>query len=341
MEINLTSDTVTRPSKEMINAMSKASVGDDVFKQDPTVNLLEDKLSRLFEKESALFFPSGTMANQTAIKINTEPGDQLICDHNSHVYNYEAGGASFNSGVSCRLIFGDQGRIFSDQIKEVINPKDFYHSPKSKLICIENTSNRGGGAFYDFKEIIKIKELAIENNLKLHLDGARLWNALEETIEAPKDYGNVFDTISVCFSKGLGCPVGSALIGSKKDMEKALRIRKVFGGGMRQSGYLAAAALFALDNNRSDLKKDHLNAKEIAEVLTKLSFVKSIEPVSTNIIIFSLISNKLEDIFINLLKEKNIHIISLGKGKLRIVTHRDYTEEHHQYFINFLEKINL
>ena len=341
MEINLTSDTVTRPSKEMLDAMRKASVGDDVFKEDPTVNLLESELSKLFGKESALFFPSGTMANQTAIKINTEPGDQLICDHNSHVYNYEAGGASFNSGVSCRLIFGDQGRIFSHQIKEVINPHDFYHSPKSKLICVENTSNRGGGAFYDFKEIKKIKELAVKNNLKLHLDGARLWNALEETSEKPKDYGDIFDTISVCFSKGLGCPVGSALIGSNKNMEKALRIRKVFGGGMRQSGYLAAAALFALENNRSDLKKDHMKAKEIASVLSKLSFLKSIEPVSTNIIIFSLTSNELENKFVDLLKEKNIHIISLGKGKLRIVTHRDYTEKHHQYFLNFLKKINL
>ena len=236
--------------------------------------------------------------------------------------------------------FGSNWCYFN-QIKEVINPQDFYHSPKSKLICVENTSNRGGGAFYDFKEIKKIKELAVKNNLKLHLDGARLWNALEETSEKPKDYGDIFDTISVCFSKGLGCPVGSALIGSNKNMEKALRIRKVFGGGMRQSGYLAAAALFALENNRSDLKKDHIKAKEIASVLTKLSFVKSIEPVSTNIIIFSLTSNELENKFVNLLKEKNIHIISLGKGKLRIVTHLDYTGKHHQYFLNFLKKINL
>ncbi len=341
MEINLTSDTITRPSKEMLNAMIKTSVGDDVFKEDPTVNLLENHLSRLFGKEAALFFPSGTMANQTAIKINTEPGDQLICDHNSHVYNYEGGGASFNSGVSCRLIIGDQGRIFSDQIEEVINPHDFYHSPKTKLICIENTSNRGGGAYYDFKEILKIKELAEKFNLKLHLDGARLWNALEETNEKPSNYGEVFDTISVCFSKGLGCPVGSALIGDKNKMEKALRIRKIFGGGMRQSGYLAAAVLYALENNRSDLKKDHARAKEIELILNQLDFVKSIEPVSTNIIIFSLISDALENTFVKLLKEKNIHIISLGKGKLRIVTHRDYTEKHHKYFINFLKGIKL
>ncbi len=341
MEINLTSDTVTRPSKEMLNAMIKTSVGDDVFKEDPTVNLLEDHLSELFGKERALFFPSGTMANQTAIKINTEPGDQLICDHNSHIYNYEGGGASFNSGVSCRLIIGDQGRIFSDQIEEVINPHDFYHSPKTKLICIENTSNRGGGAYYDFKEILKIKELAEKYNLKLHLDGARLWNALEETNEQPSDYGEVFDTISVCFSKGLGCPVGSALIGNKNEMEKALRIRKIFGGGMRQSGYLAAAVLYALKNNRSDLKKDHARAKEIELILSHLNFVKNIEPVSTNIIIFSLISTTLEETFVKLLKEKNIHIISLGKGKLRIVTHRDYTEKHHKHFINFLKAIKL
>ena len=221
MQVNLISDTVTQPSKGMLDAMFSAEVGDDVFKKDPSVNKLEEEVASLFGKQAALFFPSGTMTNQTAIKLHTKPGEQLICDHYSHVYHYEGGGVSFNSGVSCRLLEGDRGRISADLIAEAINPPDFYHSPKSTLVSLENTTNKGGGAVYDLKEIKKIKLLCEQNNLALHLDGARLWNALEVNQDNPKDYGEAFDTISLCFSKGLGCPVGSILLGSKASIEEA------------------------------------------------------------------------------------------------------------------------
>ena len=341
MIVNLISDTVTKPSKEMLHAMINAEVGDDVFKEDPSVNKLEEMIAKMFNKTSALFFPSGTMTNQVAIKINTEPGDELICDHYSHVYNYEGGGASFNSGVSCKLIEGDRGRIFSKQIQKNINKPDFYHSPKTSLVCLENTTNKGGGAIYDFNEIKKIRNLCDKHNIGLHLDGARLWNALVETNETAKDYGNIFDTISLCFSKGLGCPVGSILVGSEEKINKALRIRKVLGGGMRQSGYLASAAIFAIENQIDDLKNDHIKAKEIESVLKNLNFIKNVEPVSTNIIIFSLIDEVDENYFINKMKENNILIISLGEDKLRIVTHRDYTDFQHDYFLSTIQKIKI
>ena len=340
MQVNLISDTVTQPSKGMLDAMFSAPVGDDVFKEDPSVNTLEEEVALLFGKESALFFPSGTMTNQTAIKLHTQPGEQLICDHYSHVYHYEGGGVSFNSGVSCRLLEGDRGRISADLIKDAINPPDFYHSPKSTLVSLENTTNKGGGAIYDFLEIKKIKELCDLNELALHLDGARLWNALEVTKRSPKDYGNVFNTISLCFSKGLGCPVGSVLLGSKSDIEEALRIRKVLGGGMRQAGYLAAAASYAIKNHRGDLKNDHIKAHEIAQTLKTSALVDHVAPVETNIVIFSLISSEDENEFIQKMRTKGIFFISLGKGKLRMVTHRDYTDEQHDYVLATLTKLN-
>ena len=239
MEINLISDTVTKPTKGMLDAMMSAQVGDDVFKNDPSVNALEEKVAEYFGREAALFFPSGTMTNQTAIKLQTHPGEQLICDKYAHVYNYEGGGVSFNSGVSCKLVDGHRGMMTAEQVEESINPPDFYHSPLTSLVCIENTTNKGGGACWDFTELERIKKVCDQNNLRYHLDGARLWNALVAKKENPKDYGNLFDSISVCLSKGLGCPVGSVLVGDQKLIDDALRIRKVLGGGMRQSGYLA------------------------------------------------------------------------------------------------------
>jgi len=341
MIVNLISDTVTRPSPGMLEAMFKAKVGDDVFKEDPSVNAFEEEVAALFGKEAALFFPSGTMTNQTAIKIHTQPGDQLICDHYAHIFNYEGGGVSFNSGVSCKMIQGDRGRITADQVEACINPPDFYHSPRTSLVCLENTTNKGGGAVYDFEEIKKIRTLCEREKLALHLDGARLWNALEVTQQDPKEYGAVFDTISLCFSKGLGCPVGSVLVGSQEDMREALRIRKVFGGGMRQAGYLAAAGSYALTNHRKDLNQDHKRAKEIAKVLEECSFIDEIQPVTTNIIIFSLKSDYDEVQFVQALKEKGILIIGLGKGKLRMVTHRDYTQEQHSYLLTTLSKMEV
>jgi threonine aldolase len=341
MIVNLISDTVTQPSPGMLEAMFKAKVGDDVFKEDPSVNAFEEEVATLFGKEAALFFPSGTMTNQTAIKIHTQPGDQLICDHYAHIFNYEGGGVSFNSGVSCKMIQGDRGRITADQVEACINPPDFYHSPRTSLVCLENTTNKGGGAVYDFEEIKKIRTLCDREKLALHLDGARLWNALEVTQQDPKEYGAVFDTISLCFSKGLGCPVGSVLVGSQEDMREALRIRKVFGGGMRQAGYLAAAGSYALTNHRKDLNQDHKRAKEIAKVLEECSFIDEIQPVTTNIIIFSLKSDYDEVQFVQALKEKGILIIGLGKGKLRMVTHRDYTQEQHSYLLTTLSKMEV
>ena len=341
MVVNLISDTVTQPAPGMLEAMFRAKVGDDVFKEDPSVNAFEEEVAALFGKEAALFFPSGTMTNQTAIKLHTQPGEQLICDHYAHIFNYEGGGVSFNSGVSCKMIQGDRGRITAEQIEACINPPDFYHSPRTRLVCLENTTNKGGGAVYDLEEIKKIRALCDREKLALHLDGARLWNALEVTGEDPKEYGALFDTISLCFSKGLGCPVGSVLVGSQEQMHEALRIRKVFGGGMRQAGYLAAAGSYALKHHRKDLSLDHKRAKEIAEVLENCSFVHKIQPVTTNIIIFSLKSDYDEVQFVQELKEKQILIIGLGKGKLRMVTHRDYTQEHHKYLLTTLSKMEV
>jgi threonine aldolase len=341
MLVNLISDTVTKPSSAMLEAMFSAPVGDDVFKEDPSINAFENEVAALFGKEAALFFPSGTMTNQTAIKLHTQPGDQLICDHYAHIFNYEGGGVSFNSGVSCKMIQGDRGKITAEQIEECINPPDFYHSPKTSLVCLENTTNKGGGAVYSLDEIKAIKALCDREYLALHLDGARLWNALEVTKEDPKEYGALFDTISLCFSKGLGCPVGSVLVGSKEQMNEALRIRKVFGGGMRQAGYLAAAGSYALKHHRSDLNEDHRRAKEIAAELQNSSFVKEVQPVETNIIIFSLKDDFDETEFVARLKANQILIMGLGKGKLRMVTHRDYTQKQHQYMLTTLTKMKV
>jgi len=340
VNINLISDTVTKPSHGMLEAMMTAEVGDDVFKADPSVNLLEEQMAKLFGMEAALFFPSGTMANQTAIKLHTQPGEQLICDKYAHVYNYEGGGVSFNSGVSCKLIDGHRGMMTAEQVEVAINPPDFYHSPLTTLVCIENTTNKGGGACWDFEELRKIKEVCVSHGLTYHLDGARLWNALVAKKETPEQYGKLFDTISICFSKGLGCPVGSVLLGSKVLMDKALRVRKILGGGMRQAGYLAAAAIYALDHNIQRLAEDHQKAVETGEILDALHFIKKVEPIETNIIIFEIDEKAISELhFVNQLAEKGISIIGMGQGKLRIVTHMDYTDAMHRSFLDILKKL--
>ena len=339
MEINLVSDTVTKPTIEMLNAMFNAKVGDDVYKQDPTVNELEETLADLFGMEAALFFPSGTMANQTAIKLHTQPGEQVICDKYSHIYHYEGGGASFNSGVSCCLVDGNRGMITADLVKNGINDPEFYHAPLTSLVSIENTTNKGGGACYDIEPLQEIKQVCIEHKLKYHLDGARLWNAMVAKKQHPKHFGELFDTISVCLSKGLGAPVGSVLLGTKEDMHRALRIRKIFGGNMRQSGYLAAAGLFALQNNISRLEIDHRRAKELGSLLEKMSWVANVEPVETNILIFGLQPSVDEKLFMEKLKQKGIAISSMGHGKLRIVTHLDYKEVMHEYVMEVFSKL--
>jgi len=338
LEINLISDTVTKPTAGMLEAMMTAEVGDDVFKADPSVNALEEKVANMFGKEASLFFPSGSMTNQTAIKLHTNPGDQLICDKYAHVYNYEGGGASFNSGVSCKLVDGHRGMMTAEQVEAAINPPDFYHSPLTSLVCIENTTNKGGGACWDFEELKRIQAVCKKHRLGYHLDGARLWNALVSKNESAKEYGELFDTISVCLSKGLGCPVGSVLVGSAEIIDRAIRIRKILGGGMRQAGFLAAAGNYALDHHIDRLAEDHKKAKEIGEMLRSLSYIKTIEPIETNIIIFEIDENQrsAED-FLQKLKENGVQIIGMGQGKLRIVTHLDYTDTMHEVFLRILK----
>ena len=339
MEINLISDTVTKPTPEMLQAMFNAKVGDDVFKQDPTVNAFEKMVADLFGMEAALFFPTGTMANQTAIKLNTNPGDQIICDKWSHIHLYESGGASSNSGVNFNLLDGNRGMITAEQVKEGINDPEFYHTPMSKMVGIENTTNKGGGACYEISELQKIKQVCVDHNLKYHLDGARLWNAMIAKKQQPKQFGELFDTISVCFSKGLGAPIGSVLLGNAETMHRALRIRKIFGGNMRQSGYLAAAGIYALQNNINRLEADHRRAKELGTQLEKCDWVSIIEPVETNIVVFSAKPHIKDQEVIEKLKQKGISISLLAKGKLRMVTHLDYRQVMHEYVLEALEKL--
>uniref|UniRef100_UPI0037BFA646 threonine aldolase family protein n=1 Tax=Flavobacterium sp. TaxID=239 RepID=UPI0037BFA646 len=337
----LISDTVTKPSPEMMQAMFEAKVGDDVFKQDPTVNAFENMVADLFGMEAALFFPSGTMANQTAIKLNTNPGDQIICDKWSHIHLYESGGASANSGVNFNLLDGNRGMITAEQVKAGINDPEFYHTPLSKMVGIENTTNKGGGACYEISELQKIKQICIDHNLKYHLDGARLWNALVAKNQQPKQFGELFDTISVCFSKGLGCPIGSVLVSDAATIHRALRIRKIFGGNMRQSGYLAAAGIYALENNINRLEDDHRRAKELGIQLEQCNWVEKVEPVETNIVVFSAQPPVQDQLVIDKLKQKGISISLLAKGKLRMVTHLDYRQVMHEYVLETLENIEI
>lgn len=326
MLIDFRSDTVTRPTPAMKDAMMNAKVGDDVFGEDPSINELEGFASELFGMEAALFCASGTMTNQIAIKCHTQPGDEVICDENAHVYQYEGGGIAFNSGASVKLLPGNLGRITATQVTNAINPDD-PHRAHSSLVCLENTSNRGGGSCYDFEEIKRIHQVCKTNHLKLHLDGARLFNALIEKNETPRQYGTMFDSISICLSKSLGCPVGSLLLGNKGFINKARRIRKVFGGGMRQAGFLAAAGTYALKNHVERLQTDHEHAKKIAETISKKEFVKQILPVETNIIIFELKDPDSAPSLVSKLKKYNILGYAISQNRVRLVLHLDITKE--------------
>ena len=310
----------------MKDAMMNAKVGDDVFGEDPSINELESLAATMFGMEAAIFCPSGTMTNQIAIKCHTQPGDEVICDESAHVYQYEGGGIAFNSGASVKLLHGDLGRFTATEVLSVINPDDV-HRANTSLVCLENTSNRGGGSCYDFEEIKRIEKVCKENKLKLHLDGARLFNALVEKNETPKQYGETFDSISICLSKSLGCPVGSLLLGKKDLIKKARRVRKVFGGGMRQAGFMAAAGIYALNNNIDRLKDDHVHAKQIARSIAKKEFVKMVLPVETNIIIFELNDTISAPAMVNKLKEKNILGYAISPNRVRLVVHLDITKE--------------
>ena len=310
----------------MLDAMFRAAVGDDVFGEDPTVNKLEAMLAELFGMEAALFCPSGSMTNQIAIKCHTRPGDEVICDKLSHVYIYEGGGIAFNSGSQVKPIEGDRGRISARQVEGAINPDDV-HKARTSLVSLENTANRGGGSCYDFVEFQRIKEVCLKNSLKLHLDGARLWNAIVAKNETPKQYGELFDSISICLSKGLGAPVGSIVLGKRDFIKQARRVRKVFGGGMRQAGYLAAAGIYALENNILLLKEDHLHAKMIAAALEKKEFIGSIMPVETNIVIFEVRGSYDPKRFCELLSRENIRCLAISDAQVRMVTHLDISNE--------------
>lgn len=338
--IDLRSDTVTRPTQEMLDAMLSARVGDDVFGDDPTVKQLENKISSMFGMDSAIFCPSGTMTNQIAIKAHTNPGDELICDRLSHIYIYEGGGIARNSGVSTRLLHGDRGRFLASDISDNINPDD-EHFPITSLVSIENTCNKGGGSVWNFENIKEIANICKTRNLKLHLDGARLFNALTETKEIPADYGKIFDSISICLSKGLGAPIGSLLLGDNDFIKKARRVRKVFGGGMRQVGYLAAAGIYALDNNIIRLKEDHKRAKIIESTLQKQPYIKSIYPVETNLIVFELNEELNINDFLKKLAEKDIYAIKTGHQLIRMVTHLDINDDMLDKTISALNIIKL
>lgn len=324
--IDLRSDTVTKPSPAMLETMMQAPVGDDVFNEDPTVIALEKFSADLFGKEAALYCPSGTMTNQIAIKVHTQPGDEVICDVNSHIYNYEGGGISFNSGVQARLITGNEGRLNPEMIEPCING-DFDWLTRTTLVSLENTVNRAGGSFYTKEQIKAVYDLCRDKKLKLHLDGARIFNALIETNDTPKEVGAYFHSISICLSKGLGAPVGSVLLGDKDFIKQARRYRKVFGGGMRQAGFLAAAGLYALNNNTTRLKEDHIRAKKLEGELRNLHYVESILPVYTNIVIFNLKKEIITgEAFEKKMAVKNIKISAFGKQTIRFVTHLDFTD---------------
>jgi len=333
--IDFRSDTFTKPTKEMLDAMMTAKVGDDVFMEDPTINALEKKVADMFGKEAALFCPSGTMCNQIAIKVHTNPGDEVICSRLAHVYHYEGGGMAMNAGVTAKLMDCDRGRFTAQEIKASINPDDV-HKPRTKLVCIEDTCNKGGGAIWDVEEIHKIGKLCKAENIRLHLDGARVMNALRVTGISPREYAKEIDSISLCLSKGLGAPVGSVLVGTKDFIHQARRVRKVFGGGMRQAGYLAAAGIYALDKHVERLAEDHVRAAEVVACLKNMEQVERILPVETNIVIFELKVGVDANRFIDQAREKDVLLIGMGGQSVRIVYHLDITLEDHQHFLQVL-----
>ncbi len=324
--INLISDTVTKPTEEMLLAMMQAEVGDDVFGQDPSVNELQEKVAKMFGKEAALFCPSGTMTNQIAIKMHTQPLDEVICDHYSHIYQYETGGYAYNAGVAINPLIGKYGKITADQIGRAIK-QDVDWLPSTRLVVIENSCNKGGGSYYTIDEMNSIRTICTERRLKLHLDGARLFNVLVETKDDPITVGNLFDSISICLSKGLGAPVGSVLIGTMADIKMARRYRKVMGGGMRQAGFMAKACSYALDNHIERLSIDNSRARNIGRVLNSLDYVSTVRPVMTNIVIFELETSEITlNLLDHLLKDK-IQAVQFGPTAIRFVFHLDIGQD--------------
>jgi len=340
MIIDLRSDTVTKPTLEMLDAMFSAHVGDDVFGEDPTIIELEQFAAEMFGKEAAILCPSGTMTNQIALNIHLTPGDEVICDRTAHIYLFEGGGIARNCGASARLINGDGGKFTAEDVLANINPADIHHA-RTALVEVENTLNKGGGGFWDINELRRIKQVCTEKGLKFHCDGARLFNALAVTGETPKQHGEIFDSMSICLSKGLGAPVGSLLLGTKDFVTKARRIRKVRGGAMRQAGFLAAAGLYALKNNVKRLKEDHARAKTIGDLLKTLPYVEAVLPSQTNILIFKLKDSIKDTDFIAKLAAENIKALPFGPQHIRFVTHLDFTDPMLEKVLTVLKTIGI
>lgn len=338
MTIDLRSDTVTKPTKSMLEAMMQAEVGDDVFGEDPTIKKLEEKCAAMFGMDHAVYCPSGTMTNQIGINILTNHCDEVICYEGAHIYKYEGGGAAGNSGLSFKLLKGQRGKLDVRDIEENVNADDI-HFPATTLVELENTVNKAAGSCYTLQEIATISEFCKNTNLKLHLDGARVFNALVYTGDNAAEYGKHFDTISICLSKGLGAPVGSVLLVKEELSRKARRMRKVFGGGMRQGGYLAAAGIYALDNNLERLREDHLRAEKLAEALKGRSFVEEVLPVETNIVIFKLSGGQTSSEFLEILKSKGILAVPFGKHEVRFVTHLDFDDDMLERTVKILKEI--
>ena len=333
--IDLRSDTITRPTEGMLNAMMNARVGDDIFDDDPTVNKLQEKAAEMFEVEAALFCASGTMTNQIAINVHTRPGDEIICHKHAHIYNYEGGGVMFNSSCSVKMTGNESGLLTLEEVKPLLNPDDI-HFPRTRMLEIENTSNKGGGTCYDFSELVAMGEWARENGLAYHLDGARLFNAMKARKESPEQYGVLFDSISICLSKGLGCPVGSLLLGNSDFIKQAKRVRKKFGGGWRQAGFLAAAGIYALDHHVHRLEEDHDKAKTLAEALKGAGFVKEVVDPETNIVIFH-VENGPE--IIEKLNERGVAIAAMAPNMLRMVTHLDFSYSQLEETVQIIKSI--
>ena len=324
--IDLRSDTITKPSLGMLKAITSAEVGDDVFSEDPTISRLEEMLADRFGMEAGLFCPSGTMTNQIAVMTHTKPGDEVICEFNCHVNFYEQGGMARNAGVSVNPIFGNRGVFTASDLKAKLRPID-EHFPKTKLVLAENTCNRGGGKVFPYPLLKEIRAVCDENNLKFHLDGARLYNAIVATSNSENDFGRIFDSISICLSKGLGCPVGSVLLGTYSFIDEARRARKVLGGGMRQAGVLAAAGIYAVENNIDRLTVDNKWAAEVGKILEQLSFVESILAPETNILIFKVIEDLSAEQVVNQLAKEGICCFAVGENKIRFVFHLDISNE--------------
>lgn len=336
--IDLRSDTVTKPSQSMKQAMFSASVGDDVFGEDPAINALQSRVAKMFGQEAGIFCPSGTMTNQVAIRVHTQPGDEVICAEVAHVYLYEGGGIARNSLASVRLLKGDRGRLSAEEVESAILPDDS-HLPRTTLVCLEDTVNKGGGCYYDIEDIRAIRKLCDERGLILHLDGARAFNGLVESGYDTVEYGSLFHSISICFSKGLGCPVGSVLVGNEEFIRESHRVRKGFGGGMRQAGYLAQACDYALDNNIERLKEDHARARKLGEIVSQHPDVQSITPVDTNIVIFDLRDGLNSADYAKLMEKSDIYAVPFGPTKIRLVTHLDFGDDQLQAFEKAIQTV--